>query len=111
MRFGLIHRIMTDALAALGLLSLLASGELNRWFVIVTLVGLVVAVLLPQRYQDGALVRRLAVVVPLSLLALQTSRLFSGETLLPLAVEFAAALQVVRLATRRGAAHDQQVIV
>jgi protein-glutamine gamma-glutamyltransferase len=31
--------------------------------------------------------------------------------LLPLAVEFAAALQVVRLATRRGAAHDQQVIV
>ena len=29
MRFGLIHRIMTDALAALGLLSLLASGELN----------------------------------------------------------------------------------
>ena len=28
-----------------------------------------------------------------------------------MAVEFAAALQVVRLATRRGAAHDQQVIV
>jgi protein-glutamine gamma-glutamyltransferase len=111
MRFGLIHRVMTDALAALGLLSLLASGELNHWYVSVTLLGLVVAVLLPQRYQDSAFMRRLAVVVPLSLLALQTSRLFSGETLLPLAVEFAAALQVVRLATRRGAAHDQQVIV
>jgi transglutaminase-like putative cysteine protease len=111
MRFGVIHRIMTDALAALGLLSLLASGELNRLFVIATLVGLVVAVLLPQRFQDSALLRRIAVVVPLTLLAVQTSRLFSGETLLPLAVEFAAALQVVRLATRRGAAHDQQVIV
>jgi hypothetical protein len=30
---------------------------------------------------------------------------------LSLAVEFAAGLQVVRLATRRGAAHDQQVVV
>jgi protein-glutamine gamma-glutamyltransferase len=111
MRFGLIHRIMTDALAALGLMSLLASGELNRWFVGVTLLGLLGAVLLPQRFQDHPVMRRLAVVVPLSLLALQTSRLFSGENLLPLAVEFAAGLQVVRLATRRGAAHDQQVIV
>ncbi|HEY6081071.1 MAG TPA: DUF3488 and transglutaminase-like domain-containing protein [Polyangiaceae bacterium] len=111
MRFGLIHRIMTDALASLGLLSLLVSGELNRWFVSATIVGLISALLLPIRYQDSALVRRLAVVVPLSILALQTSRLFSGESLLPLAVEFAAALQVVRLATRRGAAHDQQVIV
>jgi transglutaminase-like putative cysteine protease len=111
MRFGLIHRIMTDALAALGLLSLLASGELNRWFVIATLVGLLVAVVLPQRFQDHGILRRVSVVLPLLLLALQTSRLFSGESLLPLAVEFAAALQVIRLATRRGAAHDQQVIV
>jgi protein-glutamine gamma-glutamyltransferase len=110
-RFGLIHRIMTDALAALGLLSLLASGELNRWFVMATLIGLLVAVVLPQRFQDNGILRRISVVLPLSLLALQTSRLFSGESLLPLAVEFAAALQVVRLATRRGAAHDQQVIV
>lgn len=102
---------MTDALAALGLLSLLASGELNRWFVSATLFGLLVAIVLPQRFQDSVVLRRLSVVVPLSLLALQTSRLFSGESLLPLAVEFAAALQVVRLATRRGAAHDQQVIV
>jgi len=111
MRFGLIHRIMTDALAALGLLSLLASGELNRWFVSATLFGLLVAMVLPQRFQDSVALRRVSVVLPLSLLALQMSRLFSGESLLPLAVEFAAALQVVRLATRRGAAHDQQVIV
>lgn len=111
MRFGLIHRIMTDALAALGLLSLLASGELNHWFVVATLVGLAIAIVLPQRYQDHGVLRRVSVVLPLSLLALQMSRLFSGESLLPLAVEFAAALQVVRLATRRGAAHDQQVVV
>jgi hypothetical protein len=60
MRFGLIHRIMTDALAALGLLSLLASGELNRWFVLSTLAGLLVAVVLPQRFQDHVIVRRIS---------------------------------------------------
>ena len=41
----------------------------------------------------------------------QAVRLFLGAEVLQLAVEFAAALQIVRLATRRGAAHDQQVIV
>ncbi len=102
---------MTDALAALGLLSLLASGELNRWFVGLSLIGLVLAMLAPQRFHDHVVVRRVSVALPLVLLVLQTTRLFSGESLLPLAVEFAAALQVVRLATRRGAAHDQQVIV
>ena len=38
-------------------------------------VCMVAAVLLPERYQDHGVTRRLAVVVPLSLLALQTSRL------------------------------------
>lgn len=111
MRFGLIHRIMTDALAALGLLSLVASGELNRWFVVATLAGLLSTVVLPSRFFDHGVVRRLLSLLPLSLLAFQIFRLFGGEALLPLAVEFAATLQVVRLATRRGAAHDQQVIV
>ena len=45
------------------------------------------------------------------LLVVQVGRLFLGAEVLELAVEFAAGLQVVRLATRRGAAHDQQVIV
>jgi transglutaminase-like putative cysteine protease len=111
MRFGLVHRIMTDALAALGLLSLLVSGELNRWFVGLLSIGLAGALAVPQRHQDHPLLRRFAVVFPLGFLALQAARLFGGESLLTLAVEFAAALQVVRLATRRGAAHDQQVIV
>ncbi|HEY8077929.1 MAG TPA: DUF3488 and transglutaminase-like domain-containing protein, partial [Labilithrix sp.] len=34
-----------------------------------------------------------------------------GHSALDVAVEFAALLQIVRLATRRGAAHDQQIIV
>ena len=63
MRFGFVHRVMTDALASLGVLALVLSGQFNRWVSAAILIGL------------------------------------------------AAALQIIRLATRKGAAHDQQVIV
>lgn len=111
MRFGLIHRIMTDALAALGLLALVTSGELNRWLAILVVVGLGLALLIPERWQDKGWLRQFGLVAPLVLLVAQIGRLLLGSPVLPLAVEFAAGLQVVRLATRRGAAHDQQVIV
>lgn len=111
MRFGLIHRIMTDSLAALGLLALITSGELNHWLAIAILIGLVVAVSIPEGLQDRPLLRRIGVVLPLALLGVQAVRLFMSANLLEIAVEFAAGLQVIRLATRRGAAHDQQVIV
>jgi protein-glutamine gamma-glutamyltransferase len=110
-RFGLIHRIMTDALAALGLLALVSSGELNRWITISIVVGLLAALAVPERWQDKIWLRQLGVVAPIALLVAQITRLVFGASVLGLAVEFAAALQVVRLATRRGAAHDQQVIV
>src|SRR5687768_14248839 len=102
---------MTDALATLGLLALVTSGELNRWLTIIVVVGLLGALAIPERWQDRPLMRRLAVVAPLGLFSVQLTRLFLDANLLELAIEFAAGLQVVRLATRRGAAHDQQVIV
>lgn len=111
MRFGLIHRIMTDALATLGLLALVTSGELNQWMAWTIVGGLIAALLVPERWQDRPVLRQLAVTAPIALLLTQVGRLIAGGPLLPLAVEFAAGLQVVRLATRRGAAHDQQVIV
>ena len=111
MRFGLIHRIMTDALAVLGLLALVTSGELDRWMSTLIVIGMVVALGIPERWQDRPALRQLGVFAPIALLVTQLARLFMGGSILPLAVEFASALQVVRLATRRGAAHDQQVIV
>jgi hypothetical protein len=111
MRFGLIHRIMTDALAALGLLALVSSGELNRWIAGSIVIGLVLALAVPERWQDKTWLRQFGVVAPIGLLVVQITRLVFGSSVLALAVEFAAALQVVRLGTRRGAAHDQQVIV
>jgi protein-glutamine gamma-glutamyltransferase len=110
-RFGFVHRIMTDALAALGLLSLLTGGELDMTMSILIAVCMVAAVLLPERYQDHAWLRNGGVVASLTLLAVQLTRAAGGGDLLELAVEFAAGLQVIRVATRRGAAHDQQIIL
>jgi protein-glutamine gamma-glutamyltransferase len=111
MRFGLIHRIMTDALATLGLLSLVTSGDLDRWMSIVIVIGLVGALAIPERFQDHRALRRGGSAASVLLLAIQAGRLFLTGDVLELAVEFAAGLQVIRLATRRGAAHDQQIIL
>src|SRR5450432_4704598 len=102
---------MTDSLAALGLLALVTSGELNHWLTVAILLGMVVAVAIPESFQDRPFARRVGVVLPLALFGVQAVRLFLNANLLETAVEFAAGLQVIRLATRRGAAHDQQVIV
>lgn len=111
MRFGMIHRIMIDLLVVIGLLSLLTSGELNPWMATGISLVLVVALLVPERYEDAPWLRRAGIAVSLSALTVQLWRLAIGEELLPLAVEFAAALQVIRLLTRRGAAYDQQIIL
>jgi transglutaminase-like putative cysteine protease len=111
MKFGLVHRIMTDALAMLGLLSLLTGGELDTIMAAVTGVCMVLAVLIPERYQEHPRLRSLGVFASLTLLGVQLTRAVSGGDLLQLSVEFAAALQVIRVATRRGAAHDQQIIL
>jgi protein-glutamine gamma-glutamyltransferase len=110
-RFGLIHRLMTDAIAVLGILALVTSGELGRWTAAAIVVGLAAALAVPESAQGRTWMRRFSTVAPIALLVAQFARLFTGATVLELAIEFAAALQIIRLATRRGAAHDQQVIV
>jgi transglutaminase-like putative cysteine protease len=110
-RFGLIHRVMTDALAVLGLLALLTSGELDPWVSGFIVLGLLVALFLPSRYRQQRFSRWAGVIAPLALLSVQLLRLTTGPDPIPVIVEFAAGLQVIRLATRRGAAHDQQVIL
>jgi transglutaminase-like putative cysteine protease len=102
---------MTDAIAALGILALVTSGELERWVSGAVVAGLAGALAIPENWQTRTWMRRLSTIAPLALLLLQVGRLFTGANVLELAVEFAAALQIIRLATRRGAAHDQQVIV
>jgi transglutaminase-like putative cysteine protease len=102
---------MTDALAALGVLAVVSTASLGPWTNAVLIVGLAIAIAIPESWQGRATLRQFATVAPLVLLITQGARLLAGHSPLDVAVEFAALLQIVRLATRRGAAHDQQVIV
>ncbi|WP_437779145.1 transglutaminase TgpA family protein [Sorangium sp. So ce1097] len=114
MRFGVVHRIMTDALAALGVIALVASGQFNRyvsWAILIGL-GLALAVGTRESWQRHPALRYLDTGVLLVVIAVQVVRIvFTDASVLDVLVEFAAALQIIRLATRKGAAHDQQVIV
>ncbi len=111
MRFGLVHRVMTDALAALGILAVVSTASMSPWTNAVLLVGLAAALAIPESWQNKPVLRYVATVGPLGLFVIQGARLAAGRSALDVAVEFAALLQIIRLATRRGAAHDQQIIV
>jgi protein-glutamine gamma-glutamyltransferase len=111
MRFGLVHRIMTDALAALGVLAVVNTASMAPWTTALVLLGLGLALAVPESWQNRSSLRHLATIGPLTLFAVQGVRLLAGRPALDIAVEFAAILQIIRLATRRGAAHDQQIIV
>jgi transglutaminase-like putative cysteine protease len=110
-RFGFVHRLMTDALAALGVLALVLSGQFSRGVSAAILVGLVAALTVRESWQRHPAFRHLDTGALLLLLALQVGRVLFDANVLDVLVEFAAALQIIRLATRKGAAHDQQVIV
>lgn len=111
MKFGLTHRVLTSALATLGVLAIVLSGALPKLTVALLVVGLVAALLTTEKFQQSTTARYAAAIVPSLVLGVELLRFVSGAPLLELAVEFAAALQIVRLATRRGATHDQQVVL
>jgi protein-glutamine gamma-glutamyltransferase len=110
-RFGFVHRIMTDALAALGVLALVLSGQFSRGVSAVILVGLAGALAVRESWQRHPALRHLDTGALLVVLAVQVARVLMDVPVLDVLIEFAAALQIIRLASRKGAAHDQQVIV
>jgi transglutaminase-like putative cysteine protease len=110
-RFGLVHRVMTDALAVLGVLAVVSTASLSPWTNLLLVLGVAVAIAIPEAWQGRPALRHFATIAPLAVLIVQGARLLAGRSPLDVAVEFAALLQIVRLATRRGAAHDQQIIV
>jgi protein-glutamine gamma-glutamyltransferase len=111
MRFGLVHRIMTNALATLGVLAVVSTTSMSPWTNAVLLIGLAAALMIPESWQNKPALRHFAGIAPIALFLAQGVRILAGRPPLDVAVEFAALLQIIRLATRRGAAHDQQIIV
>ncbi len=112
MRFGLVHRVMTDALATLGVTALVVSGQFSPTVSLVLLGGMAVAIALSESQRRAASKRHLDTMAPVLLVAVQLGRAFLTEASgVDLLIEFAVGLQIIRVATRKGAAHDQQVIV
>jgi transglutaminase-like putative cysteine protease len=112
MRFGLVHRLMTDALAVLGVLALVVSGQFSRTLDVVLLAALGIAIAMKEPWRQRASQRHLDAVATVALITTQLARAFlTSASVLDLLIEFAVGLQVIRVATRNGAAQDQQVIV
>jgi protein-glutamine gamma-glutamyltransferase len=110
-RFGIVHRVMTDALATLGILAVVSTTSMSPWTNAVLLIGLAGALCIPESWQSKPVLRHFSNIAPIGLFVAQAVRLLAGRPPLDVAIEFAALLQIIRLATRRGAAHDQQIIV
>ena len=69
MRFGLVHRVMTDALAALGVLAVVSTASLSPWTNASCCVGLAAALAVPEAWQSRPALRHFATIAPLALLA------------------------------------------
>ena len=106
-----MHRVMTDSLATLGILAVVNTASMSPWTNALVLVSLVVALALPESWQAKPALGHFATIAPLTLFLIEGGRFFAGRSLVDVAVEFAAFLQIIRLSTRRGAVHDQQIIV
>ena len=52
MRFGLVHRIMTDALAALGVLAVVNTASMSPWTTGLVLLGLALSLAVPEAWQN-----------------------------------------------------------
>ena len=67
MRFGLVHRVMTDALAALGVLAVVSTASLTPWTNVVLVVGLLLAIAVPEGWQGRPALRHFATIAPLGI--------------------------------------------
>src|SRR6185295_5053662 len=81
-RFGLVHRIMTDALAALGVLAVVSTASMSPWTNAVLLVGLAGALAIPERWQNKPALRHFAAIAPLAIFVIQAARLVAGRSAL-----------------------------
>ena len=93
MRFGLVHRVMTDALAALGVLALVASGQFSRGVNIAVTVCLVLAVAMKESWRHEAANKHIDTISVFALVTVQLGRgIFTGASILDLLIEFAVGL-------------------
>jgi transglutaminase-like putative cysteine protease len=107
--FATLHKFVTYTMAGLGLVCLFLGGEVAIPIQIASVLAFVASMFAEGPRIHHPLWTRGWNVVLLALLALEVLRGVLGEPLLPLALEFAAALQISRLCNRRTAAEHRQI--
>jgi protein-glutamine gamma-glutamyltransferase len=109
MRFSLAHDLVTYLFAGLGLSSLYVGGTLSPTFGALLALGFVSSALVPGARVISARYGALVTVAVAAILAVQVIRSLVSEPFFAMAIEFAALLQISRLAHRRTAADYKQV--
>ena len=111
MSFARLHKLVTYALAGLGLASLSLGSELSPIALAAIALAAIASLWAESPRIDEPRWIRAWTVALLVLFVVQILRGLLGEPLLPLALEATAALQVSRLANRRRAAEHQQIAI
>jgi transglutaminase-like putative cysteine protease len=109
--FARLHKVITYAIAALGLYALTLGGDLDELAVALTALGFVVSWFVEAPLFERPAWTRSWNAVLVAALAIQVVRGVLGDSLLALGVEFAALLQITRLMNRRSARDYQQIAV
>jgi len=109
MRFAKVHKFSVYAVAVLGLLALASGGALQGPIGVIVGLGVIASWWAEGKWLESRSYARAQTGALVLILFVQLARvLFTGHGILDAAVEFAALLQVSRLAYRRSAAEYQQ---
>ncbi len=107
MRFGAIHRFLLTLLSTFGVLAMMCLGATSLATNVLLLLGLVAVWFVPETFwHTRPWLRGTFNIGFLVLFFLELARWIAGAHVLDLTIEFLAVFQVLRLLTRRGAAHD-----
>ncbi|MBX3192584.1 MAG: transglutaminase domain-containing protein [Labilithrix sp.] len=110
MTFGIAHRILTSVVAALGVIALLGAAPLPDPTLGVVLIGLAAAIARPEAWAARAAKIHAGAMLTIALFAVEGARIIAGRTPIDAVVELLVGIQLVALATRRGASHDLAVL-
>ncbi|MEM9727154.1 MAG: DUF3488 and transglutaminase-like domain-containing protein [Myxococcota bacterium] len=111
MRFAAAHKVVTYLFAGLGLVALMLGSTFGPFESAMVVLGFIASWFAERPLLDRAGYTRFWSVTAVVVLILQVFRSFSGEAVLTVGVQYAAFLQLSRLAHRKSAADYQQIAI